>query len=1716
MTDETYIESNRYAWKEYEQMIKDYDNSKFVSMERMIDYEFKMHYVISRFPNLASRIITLNGKLELPANSALHFLDNIGYAEDAAIDTPRLYEDFFFTHESFRKCIYHVREPDLKGVFTNSDKFIYRITGLPRNLTAFRSEYDIKPVLRLSDVPDQPTILLLINHNPLFRIKIMSGQLKYYRKIMLILTSVLNTVLKCYERTHREQYISIPWDTLVYERQDFLRSRTQLTISTIKHPNSWHYIFMMHLSNFLWSDSTTSIFKSLPQESLSHINFIIHLENHAIIYNLQLLVDFNKNNRAYLKVIRHLNMLSVLGNHDLTGDQKRTLYKKMEDDEILAKDETDPRLLKFTDNDVEYSVVDDIVSKVKDIGVNTVNTLTGIAIGNTRNFTATPMGVATTPVKSDMPKVTTTIENKKLKVETELNITKSKMENVDHTKDTATADYTATQDKLAVEFINKADHLTPAQKRRYEKLALKYKELKLGNSNLNTLLTKRTDNSIDVDLLDEEQLGIPFLDKGALRTSLASFDRDYMRKTFHKHMAGTLIAFQHAGVFLTDIKEDHVINELNDYTQYTVKYEDIYGKKSTLKFRMPTVNRDGNIKIDGIVKNMKKQRVNLPIVKISDTSVSLASNYNKTLVERNVTKAHSFSSYISDALIHLPHISVQYGSCKIEDIPVSYEYASLAQRYAALTFRSSNVEYKLWFNYPKREEAFDGKIEQLASLENQYGVYFGCNQAVWFFVDNSNRVTVVDKKTNQVVESDLSTITSVIAIADDEKHVLERKQLTEWVTIRLLDAKLPVIFLLAYREGLIKTLKYIGLDYTLTERGTKYIIDDLDDVIAERTTEATDGTEMYHEPFIPKSVTPEQITQVWGTLVKAWKDKYKITFPELNFKIDRTPRLENDAIDHDTPEDKWIAIWTEANLVYINKYASLVTYPDEPKLTKVKKLSYFWKKLYVAIGHAMCRDVLHRKLWQDSAIDKIYNQAYSTKFTTPYLNSIRDKSRLKIETICEFVATELVDTFWEDITEFNVGKVNDAGGRKKYVPKPNDISIKFNDAVLWFNRYPLAKSLIASGLDNYDLTDYSIHEFEYQDVYYRLMQDADKSINYLKGIDSFFDLFVDNMTYNVLRSMGEPTTVKDLLIRCAVLLSTLDHKDASSKANHRIRGYEQFNAVLYNEMSRQFASYQANRSNKNNSFSINPDAVYLRIISNASLVPSEAANPIQFVKEQSAMTYAGVGGRTAESFVINDRKFSKDDIGVISEATVDNSKVGLNAQLSWDPLIDNTEGMLGDEDISTMRPSRALSATSMLFPFSTCDIPNRTNFISIQSTHMTPTAAIGKMRVRTGYERTFAHRCSRDFAGIAEQNGKVIDIDERAHLVQVRYDDGTEDFFKYGEHYSPLQGFFVTQDIEAIVKVGQKVKKGDVITYNKGFFTLDPASKQLDMSIGVLANVAWLEMDSNLEDASEISKSLAEKMSIFPTQEQVISLNSDSLIHKMVEVGDTVEIGDPLLVFEEGVSGEDVTTADSFGVDEDTTALLSKLNRRIPKSKFSGKVVKIETYYGGNISDMHPTLGKIVRKLASDVNYASTLASNSSVAADFPPSQPIPSTVKYKGVQFDETTVMFIIYIREHEETTVGDKLVVSNQLKNTISTIMSHPTYAEEDGTEIDVLFSASAAARRITLSHIFNGLGNRVMEKLEQDILKIYFGDKANVKDNRSLKERVADVKSSQPKNK
>lgn len=1685
-------ELSELIWKDFKFRHKNFPEPH---LERYNEQRFKREFTVYKIGHFATRIVELTDKFELPFNSILHVLDNVN--QPVYQDTPRIEENEFIQRESGRKFIYHITELNTKGPIIYPDKYILRFAGLPTKLMKFRQEQknNFRYLNSIDEFPTNPMYLTVVNHNPLFRMR-MFGRLQFFRTTQQILASIFNT---CTEMTklNKHQFVLIPWSDEVFDKQMFVRSRTELSFTTVKRPESFHYIFMMHLVNYMFNKDTTSMFEKLDETTLSQVTLILKHNDKYLFLNLKDIKDLNAKNVAYFRFINQLNLLSLLGNKQIDMSHPEVTKLIEENTTELGTEYHIKGTNTVTDTDTNFKLEPEVTQVTDEHTESVISKIVNTVLP--KKTIVPVVGANSNTTIPEQKEIIRTIEpsgkqtaKRVAIVDRTNNISKIKSTNLN--SDTYAEEYIKDLDQATEEFIDNNEDLTPAAKNHFKKLATKYKTCMVGGVPIDKLLRDHSDISLTEDKIDKKVMGyIP--DESMLNSSTATFEKDYVRKTFNKHLAGVITSFQKNGVFLVNVEQKVVADPLNNYTIYTCTYEDIHSKRSTVKFKMPNIDANDRFVTDGNKQVIKKQRCVLPIVKINEREVSLASNYNKTRVVRNETKAHSYSGYI-DKILDKDKSTAKlvYGNLSINE-SISYEYCVMASKFMSIEFQHGKKHYYLVFNYYHRLASFGESAEKLDKLESLYGIYFGHTEDEYLFVDNANSVFSVYKKGGENVDFEATTIADVLKLSL-KPGVNEPKPLSEYVTIKILNAELPVVFMLAYKYGLRNTLEYLGAKYTITENRSKTIIGEnvateSFGVNSDRVAGADDLEIIYGKDWIkPNNNSKPSITIINR---RPEQDETDVTVDQSREHdpiysigteaIDRPvkPRLgkiqffisvnkSNDELNPYTVKIRGMLI--EVKLGLSNTVPRRVTNYDGLtfKTTDPKKLS---KQLVEKAA-----DYLHcgeRKISMASV-----NVINSDAPTPPAVAKAKQMTTEEYAKLTSKLVNNATRVGGNESFEISM---EDLSENVKYDPQPHDIHIRFADRVLHFNRYPLKYSLILSGLAAYDLSGYAMSEFESKDVYYDLFINNGLAANYLKGIDSFYDLFIDNMTYTVLKQMHEPTNVRDLLIRCSELLSSVDHKEASSAANHRIRGYEQFNAILYNEMSREFAGYQARRG-KANTFSINANAVYLRIIQNESTMPAEAANPMEDIKIYSNITYGGIGGRTGESFVTVDRRYSIDDVGVLSEATADSGKVGMNAMLSFNPTIKNTMGVIESKDPKELEPSSIISASAALMPYAVNDDCNRLNFISIQYSHVMNTECVDRNRIRTGYERVIAHRVSDNFAATAEQDGKVTKIDNVAKLMEVTYKDGTKTVFKIGDHYELAESIVIQNNIKPNFKEGDTFKKDDVLTYNEGYFNRDYFTGQVDMTTGVMANLCLLETDTTLEDATEISESLSKKLAINPVNERVVTMSAKSQIFAMAKIGDHVKVTDPLCIFDE----EPLTQDPGLTEDEDALAILGDISKTAPTAKFSGEIVHIAVYCGCEVSEMSPSVANVVKAAYVETTAQAKLAKDTARANEFVKPTIVPKGSRFKGIEFDEDTVMIIFYIKERIVHGVGDKLVLCNQLKSTVAAVFPKPV-TTESGIPIDVLYSQKGVNSRKVLSPFLTGILSRLVEKVEKDVVDEYF---------------------------
>lgn len=645
--------------------------------------------------------------------------------------------------------------------------------------------------------------------------------------------------------------------------------------------------------------------------------------------------------------------------------------------------------------------------------------------------------------------------------------------------------------------------------------------------------------------------------------------------------------------------------------------------------------------------------------------------------------------------------------------------------------------------------------------------------------------------------------------------------------------------------------------------------------------------------------------------------------------------------------------------------------------------------------------------------------------------------------------------------------------------QPDEFALKFADETLVFARDNKVAEMILAGFNRYHATikEYNVDVFDDADVYINVLEANGFKIGIIREIGLAYDMFVDPLTKKILKRMKEPLTLEELLIRSCELLTTDEHPEEVDESVMRYRGYDRFAGHLYSHLVSSVRQQRSQGAGGVSKLQLNPEALWMSIIQDGSVSPVEESNPIHNLKEAEIFTFAGTGGRSARSMVKRTRKFSDKSLGVVSEATVDSGMVGVNAYLSADPNIDNLYGVPESKDTLDLTAANMFSTSALMAPAVEMDSPPRINFVSIQHTHGVASVGNRPLPFRTGEEKTLAHKVGPLFASTAPKDGKVIELSKRH--IRIHYNDKTEQSYALGVTHGTVTGTTVPHNLVTTFKLNDKVKAGDVVVYNEGFFepdALDP--KQVLWKAGVLATIAIAESPHTFEDSSEISERVAEKLATKMTFIRTVIVRFDQKVSNMVSIGEHLDVESILCTVEDGV------TADSDMFNEESLETLEMLASNTPRAKHDGVIDKIEVLYHGDYDDMSESIRSIVDKSDKELKKTATVLGKTPLTGE------ITSNIRIDGNPLDLDSVAIRFYITGTLKAGVGDKGVIANQMKTVHSNVLTGVNKTES-GREIDGKFAYMSFMARATLSPEVIGTTISLLEVFSKEASDAYFGD-------------------------
>ena len=271
---------------------------------------------------------------------------------------------------------------------------------------------------------------------------------------------------------------------------------------------------------------------------------------------------------------------------------------------------------------------------------------------------------------------------------------------------------------------------------------------------------------------------------------------------------------------------------------------------------------------------------------------------------------------------------------------------------------------------------------------------------------------------------------------------------------------------------------------------------------------------------------------------------------------------------------------------------------------------------------------------------------------------------------------------------------------QRYTLEDDEFVIKFSDQRLIIKDSNRISTMLLNGFNHYHaaVSNHSIWEFDKRDAFLNVFDTQGMGTRHETRLKQVRTHWVDSITGELLRELNYPTDMVLLLIEAAKLLEHDDHPNPNDMRYLRDRGYERIAGMVYTEMMDSLMTFNSRPNNPAAKFSVHPDKVWYAVTTDQTVAPVEDSNPIHSIKEKTVVVSSGAGGRSSQTMTAETRRFHPSQIGVISEATVDNAETGTITYLTSNPNYDSIYGTSQELEKPNESAGQCFSESMLLVP----------------------------------------------------------------------------------------------------------------------------------------------------------------------------------------------------------------------------------------------------------------------------------------------------------------------------------------------------------------------------------------------------------------------------------
>lgn len=295
------------------------------------------------------------------------------------------------------------------------------------------------------------------------------------------------------------------------------------------------------------------------------------------------------------------------------------------------------------------------------------------------------------------------------------------------------------------------------------------------------------------------------------KISFPSFDNMYDKGVYEGDMFDMMVALNKADIpmYIIGVESEDTSDEFNSKTTYTFKFEDSNRVRHSLTFDMPNFVEGKFLYLNGNKKMINKQQMMLPVVKIKEDLVQVATNYNKVMVTRYGSKLSPRTEKIRKT-IEANKIPVSRGDNLVANkgFVTPIEYDEYSKYYTQVRLDTGIV---LMFNQTNVHEAM--KQYGIKDVDGQCVIGFRGKQPLYMDL-NTHKVNL-DGKNIDIAEIILQSKNPKVREVYNESKTGKQFLFTQ---VTIMAKKVPLILLAAYTIGFNETLRRAEIKYRFSDK----------------------------------------------------------------------------------------------------------------------------------------------------------------------------------------------------------------------------------------------------------------------------------------------------------------------------------------------------------------------------------------------------------------------------------------------------------------------------------------------------------------------------------------------------------------------------------------------------------------------------------------------------------------------------------------------------------------------------------------------------------------------------------------------------------------------------------------------------------------------------------------------------------------------------------